>query len=170
MVVKNSVCMFFFISIFASYISTSLCRRYGKNEIHLGAVLPKTSLLTFQRAYFKRMSDAIENLNKNKYMNFNFTKQYKVAQGPWLMMPLSASPLEILKTLCDHLLLNDVVTIIYFTNSETYGINAASVQYLLQLTGYMGIPVLAWNVDNLGLYQVTVLLFVNACVYRSTIF
>ena len=70
------------------------------------------------------------------------------------MLPLSSSPLEILQALCDHLLMNDVVTVIYFTNSETYGINAASVQYLLQLTGYMGIPVIAWNADNLGLYQV----------------
>lgn len=131
-------------------------RFFPKNvrDIRIGAVLPKTSLLTFQRRYFKTMQTAITNINTNKYTLFNFTERYKIAQGPWLMMTLAASPLEILKTLCDHLLMSDVITIIYFTNAEAYGSNAASVQYLLQLTGYLGLPVIAWNVDNVGLYQV----------------
>ncbi|KFM66422.1 hypothetical protein X975_23391, partial [Stegodyphus mimosarum] len=39
----------------------------------------------------------------------------------------------------------NVVAILYLTNAEVYGSNAASAQYLLQLTGYLGIPVIAWN-------------------------
>lgn len=136
-----------------------LLSSHRQKNIHLGAILPKTSLTTFQRMYFKRMLDATENINKNKYYDFNFTKNYRIAQGPWLMMPLSASPLEILTTLCSQLLAKDVVTIIYLTNSEVYGTNAASVQYLLQLTGYLGIPVISWNVDNVGLEQVSDLTF-----------
>ncbi|KAF8778337.1 hypothetical protein HNY73_015068 [Argiope bruennichi] len=130
-----------------------LLSSHRQKNIHLGAILPKTSLLTTQRMYFKRLLDATEIVNKNKYYDFNFTKNYRIAQGPWLMMHLSASPLEILTTLCSQLLTKDVVTIIYLTNSEVYGTNAASVQYLLQLTGYLGIPVISWNVDNVGLEQ-----------------
>ncbi|GFU00789.1 uncharacterized protein NPIL_446281 [Nephila pilipes] len=134
-----------------------LLSSHRQRNIHLGAILPKTSLLTTQRMYFKRMQDATENINKNKYYDFNFTKNYRIAQGPWLMMHLSASPLEILTTLCSQLLTKDVITIIYLTNSEVYGTNAASVQYLLQLTGYLGIPVISWNVDNVGLEQLIAL-------------
>ncbi|KAG8192932.1 hypothetical protein JTE90_028057 [Oedothorax gibbosus] len=132
-----------------------LMSSHRQKSIHLGAILPKTSLTTFHRMYFKRMKDATENINKNKYYDFNFTKYYQIEKGPWLMMPLSASPLEILTTLCSQLLADNVVTIIYLTNSEVYGTNAASVQYLLQLTGYLGIPVISWNVDNVGLEQVS---------------
>lgn len=41
------------------------------------------------------------------------------------------------------------------TNSEIWGSNAASAQYLLQLTSYLGMPVIAWNADNIGLDQVS---------------
>ena len=35
-----------------------------------------------------------------------------------------------------------------------YGRSTASSQYLLQLAGYLGIPVIAWNADNSGLEKV----------------
>ena len=35
-----------------------------------------------------------------------------------------------------------------------YGRSTASSQYLLQLAGYLGIPVIAWNADNSGLERV----------------
>ncbi|XP_055944926.1 glutamate receptor ionotropic, NMDA 2B-like [Argiope bruennichi] len=68
-------------------------------------------------------------------------------------MALAASPLNVLKTLCDKVLPHNVTAIIYMTNSPVYGSNAASAQYMLQLTGYLGLPVIAWNVDNVGLEQ-----------------
>ena len=36
-------------------------------------------------------------------------------------------------------------------NYEQYGRSTASTQYFLQLAGYLGIPVIAWNADNSGL-------------------
>ena len=38
-----------------------------------------------------------------------------------------------------------------------YGRSTASSQYLLQLAGYLGIPVIAWNADNSGLERVIIL-------------
>lgn len=46
--------------------------------------------------------------------------------------------------------------IVFLTNSHTYGASTASWQYFLQLAGYLGIPVIAWNADNSGLEQVRV--------------
>lgn len=39
-------------------------------------------------------------------------------------------------------------------NYEQYGRSTASAQYFLQLAGYLGIPVIAWNADNSGLERV----------------
>ncbi len=38
-----------------------------------------------------------------------------------------------------------------------YGRSTASSQYFLQLAGYLGIPVIAWNADNSGLEKVALL-------------
>ena len=48
--------------------------------------------------------------------------------------------------------------IIYFTDTEKYGRSTASSQYFLQLAGYLGIPVIAWNADNAGLEKVEFIL------------
>jgi hypothetical protein len=40
-------------------------------------------------------------------------------------------------------------------NYEKYGRSTASAQYFLQLAGYLGIPVIAWNADNSGLERVS---------------
>jgi len=42
-------------------------------------------------------------------------------------------------------------------NYEKYGRSTASAQYFLQLAGYLGIPVIAWNADNSGLERVITL-------------
>lgn len=46
-------------------------------------------------------------------------------------------------------------------NYEEYGRSTASAQYFLQLAGYLGIPVIAWNADNSGLERVNDLRFSN---------
>ena len=46
--------------------------------------------------------------------------------------------------------------ILYLTDTEKYGRSTAASQYFLQLAGYLGIPVIAWNADNSGLQPVTV--------------
>ena len=44
--------------------------------------------------------------------------------------------------------------IMYTSRDESFDRHTASAQYFLQLAGYLGIPVIAWNADNSGLEQV----------------
>ncbi|XP_012283950.2 glutamate receptor ionotropic, NMDA 2B [Orussus abietinus] len=67
------------------------------------------------------------------------------------MMELTPSPTAILNSLCQEFLLVNVSAILYLMNYEQYGRSTASAQYFLQLAGYLGIPVIAWNADNSGL-------------------
>lgn len=57
----------------------------------------------------------------------------------------------ILNSLCKQFLSFNVSAILYLMNYEKYGRSTASAQYFLQLAGYLGIPVIAWNADNSGL-------------------
>lgn len=57
----------------------------------------------------------------------------------------------ILHTMCHQFLKANVSAIIYLMNHEQFGRSTASAQYLLQLSGYLGIPVISWNADNSGL-------------------
>lgn len=63
---------------------------------------------------------------------------------------------DILSTLCDVFLASNVSAIIYLTNTEMYGASTAASQYFLQLSGYLGLPVIAWNADNSGLRRVRI--------------
>lgn len=60
----------------------------------------------------------------------------------------------ILNSLCQEFLTVNVSAILYLMNYEKYGRSTASAQYFLQLAGYLGIPVIAWNADNSGLERV----------------
>ncbi|GBM68046.1 hypothetical protein AVEN_51693-1 [Araneus ventricosus] len=121
--------------------------------IKIGAILPATAFEQIKRQYDKALIDTANNINKGKFNRFAFTNLYKL-EAQKHVMALAASPLNVLKTLCDKVLPHNVTAIIYMTNSPVYGSNAASAQYMLQLTGYLGLPVIAWNVDNVGLEQV----------------
>jgi glutamate receptor ionotropic, NMDA 2B len=68
---------------------------------------------------------------------------------------LSVSVPAILDTLCKQFLSVNVSAILYLMNHEKYGRSTASAQYFLQLAGYLGIPVIAWNADNSGLERVS---------------
>lgn len=130
-------------------------RNKGTQKITIGAILPKSSLITLKRQYYKRLQDSVEILmkGKNRQEKYNFTNYYQLAQAQVVYLPLNPNPKEILINICDELLVHDVSTILYMTNSEIWGTNAASAQYLLQLTNYLGMPVIAWNADNIGLDQ-----------------
>ena len=91
---------------------------------------------------------------KNRQSKYNFTNYFRIAHAQVVLLPLAPSPTEILTTVCNQLLVKDITTILYMTNSEIWGSNAASAQYLMQLTAYIGIPVIAWNADNIGLDKV----------------
>ena len=57
-------------------------------------------------------------------------------------------------SLCEHLS-NGSAAIVYFSNTEKFGRSTAASQYFLQMAGFLGIPVIAWNADNNGLEKVS---------------
>ena len=61
--------------------------------------------------------------------------------------------LDITDILCQQVS-NGSVAILYFTNTEQFGRQTAASQYFLQMAGFLGIPVIAWNADNAGLESV----------------
>ena len=52
---------------------------------------------------------------------------------------------------------NGSAAILYFTNTEKFGRSTAASQYFLQMAGFLGIPVIAWNADNTGLESVSLI-------------
>ncbi|KAG8193265.1 hypothetical protein JTE90_027009 [Oedothorax gibbosus] len=122
-----------------------------RQDITIGAILPYFSFAQFARAYDKALVGATDTINRNRPVQFSFTNKYTM-NSIKKMMALAASPLTVLETLCEVLTYN-VSAIMYMTNHPVYGSNAPSAQYMLQLTGYLGLPVIAWNVDNVGLEQ-----------------
>ena len=42
----------------------------------------------------------------------------------------------------------------YFSNSEKFGRSTAATQYFIKMAGFLGVPVVAWNADNIGLEKV----------------
>ncbi|XP_022235450.1 glutamate receptor ionotropic, NMDA 2B-like, partial [Limulus polyphemus] len=128
-------------------------RNSPKPNITFGVILPRSLLITVTRSYGKRLGESFQAFTDSKQLKYTFKDYYRISTPPVANMSLNPSPTEILNTLCNIVVKRDVVAILYFTNSEIYGSNAASVQYLLQLTTYMGIPVIAWNADNIGVEQ-----------------
>lgn len=123
-----------------------------QQNLTFGAIFPDTSLLSQQRKYQQKLRDGVSAMNRSGRGNLRFMQLFSV-QAKAVRMSLKPTPEDILRHLCEDLLPGDVVAVLYLTNSAVFGSNAASVQYVLQLLGYLGVPVIAWNADNIGLDQ-----------------
>ncbi|XP_013781650.2 glutamate receptor ionotropic, NMDA 2B-like isoform X1 [Limulus polyphemus] len=136
-------------------VSWSYSEKYDfkKQDIYSGAILPHSTFTSVKRTYNRRLSDALQSLKKGRDQPLNINKYFNIKLPKVVQMSLNPSPTEILNKLCDDLLSNDVIAVLYLTNSDFFGSNAASVQYFLQLSGYLGLPVIAWNADNFGVEQ-----------------
>ncbi|KAK2585547.1 hypothetical protein KPH14_010189 [Odynerus spinipes] len=134
----------------------------GKGEtgappnLTLGIVVPHTSFGV--REYTRAINRAVGNLHKGHarirgQSRFTFLDKYIFTQHQIksTMLRLTPSPTAILNSLCKDFLSLNVSAILYLMNYEQYGRSTASAQYFLQLAGYLGIPVIAWNADNSGL-------------------
>lgn len=86
------------------------------------------------------------------YRDEDFTSRLRKNDGSMFWLSRVS---EILKSLCNDFLPKNVSAILYLMNYEKYGRSTASAQYFLQLAGYLGIPVIAWNADNSGLERVS---------------
>ncbi|XP_067128444.1 glutamate receptor ionotropic, NMDA 2B-like [Centruroides vittatus] len=132
--------------------SASLVLSLKPQKASFGIIVPKTSLVTQKRSYEKKVKDTVDNLLKNRYFDINFTNNYIIPHAAVDYFPSNPAPKDILNLLCD-ILSKDILTLLYFDNAESYGSNPAEVQYLLQLLGYLKMPVIAWNSENSGLKQ-----------------
>merc|ERR1719264_254330 len=65
-------------------------------------------------------------------------------------LAVSPPPSAVTDSLCQHLS-NGSAAIVYLSNTEKFGRSTAASQYFLQMAGFLGIPVIAWNADNNGL-------------------
>lgn len=128
-----------------------------KQKIVFGAILPQTALTTLIRSYNKTIQIAVEALMKGRHKKYKFTNYFEISTGIVVNNTVNPNPTEILSNLCQHLLPNRVSTILYFThsNSDSVTSNPAAAQYLMQMTAYLGIPIIAWNADNMGVTQVS---------------
>ena len=72
------------------------------------------------------------------------------------------SPSEILDNMCNTILEKRVNTVLYMSNADYLGEHTASGQYLLQVCNTLGIPVIAWNADNSGFFQVSDFFLMNS--------
>lgn len=122
-------------------------------SLTFGAIFPETSLTSTQRKYLLKLQEGVNALTKVREPNaLQFPRKFTI-RSMAVRLDLHPTPRDILDRICNDLLRADVTAVIYFTNAVNFGSNAASVQYLLQLLGYLGLPIIAWNADNIGLDQ-----------------
>ncbi|XP_066901642.1 glutamate receptor ionotropic, NMDA 2B isoform X2 [Halyomorpha halys] len=120
-----------------------------KKMVKVGLLVPKRQFGS--RDYQKSVNTALMSIQRatrgrqlSSFKSFDF-------QHITVMNPYTPSPTAILRSLCSEFLSANVSAILYLMNYEKYGRSTASAQYFLQLAGYLGIPVIAWNADNSGL-------------------
>ncbi|XP_076764017.1 glutamate ionotropic receptor NMDA type subunit 2 isoform X6 [Xylocopa sonorina] len=122
---------------------------YNISDLKVGMMVPHKSFGV--REYTKAVTSAVNTLQKStRGPKLKLFQRYDI-HVKVSMKSLTPSPIEILKSLCKEFLPMNVSTILYLMNYEKYGRSTASAQYFLQLAGYLGIPVIAWNADNSGL-------------------
>ncbi|CAL4171479.1 unnamed protein product [Meganyctiphanes norvegica] len=118
-----------------------------KPTINVGIIMPQSRIRT--RAFQNKIRGAIRPFDGDlgdRY-EFSYTSFIQVR------MPHTPTPKSILDIFCHTFLPQKVSAIIYPSMDKTFGPNTISSQNFLQLAGYLGIPVIAWNADNSGLEQ-----------------
>ncbi len=68
-------------------------------------------------------------------------------------LKVAPPPFDMTNLLCE-LVHNGSAAIIYFSNSGEFGRSTAASQYFIKMAGFLGVPVIAWNADNIGLEKV----------------
>ncbi|KAK0082487.1 hypothetical protein PV325_010302 [Microctonus aethiopoides] len=138
---------------FSPHEISMIQRNESLPRLNIGLIVPYTNFGA--REYTKAINKAVANLHKASrgLRKYTFLEHYQFTQHHIrnVMMELTPSPTAILNSLCKEFLTVNVSAILYLMNYEQYGRSTASAQYFLQLAGYLGIPVIAWNADNSGL-------------------
>ena len=130
-----------------------------RQKLTIGILVPDHSFRNrgYRTALFKSL------MTYTRDRDFTINENYTL-KGEMLYMD-EYSPPEILSAMCSKILANRINTIMYLSNSDYMGEFTSSGQYLLQTANFMGIPVIAWNGDNSGFFQVSVLSINKALVF-----
>lgn len=118
--------------------------RDSRKVINVGIVLKKSVVSNLIAREFKSM------FNDHSNDNYEFLKHYKLNVVTTILAH-KMYPMELVNALCDVLIKQKVVAILYWDNDEMYGRPTALVQYFMHLISYTGIPIIAWNADNSGI-------------------
>ena len=121
----------------------------AKPRLTVGAILPDHAF--YKRSYKTAVNSAVKDLRRS--YDFGITEVYDL-QSEVIFMD-DYSPSEILENMCRTILEKQVNTVLYMSNADYIGEHTASGQYLLQVCNTLGIPVIAWNADNSGFFQVS---------------
>ncbi|KAL0131041.1 hypothetical protein PUN28_002555 [Cardiocondyla obscurior] len=128
---------------------SSVGNSFNITSLNVGMLVPYKSFGV--REYTRAVSSAISALQRStRGPRLGLFQRYDI-RVKIVMKELTPSPTVILDSLCKEFLSLNVSAILYLMNYEQYGRSTASAQYFLQLAGYLGIPVIAWNADNSGL-------------------
>ncbi|XP_029052449.1 glutamate ionotropic receptor NMDA type subunit 2 isoform X4 [Osmia lignaria lignaria] len=128
---------------------SSDANQYNITYLRVGMMVPHMSFKV--REYTKAVTSAVHSLQKStRSPKLKLFERYDI-HVKVAMKAMTPSPTAILDSLCEEFLPMNVSAILYLMNYEQYGRSTASAQYFLQLAGYLGIPVIAWNADNSGL-------------------
>lgn len=112
----------------------------------VGVILPESSF--FKRQYKGAIIKGIRT-----FPDSTLTRRYML-HGVSLFAD-KYSPTELFNFFCEQILPKNMNAILYLSNSDYQGEYTSSGQYALQVSNFLGIPVIAWNGDNSGFFQVS---------------
>ena len=121
-----------------------------KESLTAGVILPKSAF--FRRRYSSAIMTAIRGF-KDIFPSSKLRDKYEL-RGVVLHAD-KYSPPELLNFFCEEILANKMNVVIYMSNSDYEGQHTSAGQFVLQVSNYLGIPVIAWNADNSGFFQVS---------------
>lgn len=126
----------------------SYCQHLSLNKktVSVGIIFPKEygSFHFVSRMFIKSSKSELKDIPRILFKHYTL-------RNVTTFLKQSSYPMTLLNVLCDEMIQEKVVAIIYLANWETYDNSSACVQYFMHLASYSGIPIIAWNADNSGL-------------------
>ena len=140
-------CLSGFILVWCLHMFSVHYTEAAKPRLTVGVILPDHSF--HNRGNKIKVNKEVKNLRDENTVTNVYDLQSEVIFMDYY------SPEEILEYMCNKILEKHVNTVLYMSNADYLGEHTASGQYLLQVCNTLGIPVIAWNADNSGFFQVS---------------
>uniref|UniRef100_T1J917 Receptor ligand binding region domain-containing protein n=1 Tax=Strigamia maritima TaxID=126957 RepID=T1J917_STRMM len=125
----------------------------AKETVNVGVSAPYSAYKSRIRNYNKNWTQAMNDLEKRHNLRHIFDN-FNVPLPPITLRSQMPNPGDTLETLCDDFLQRNVCIIVFLSNSEMYGHReTAATLYFLQLSAYIGMPVISFIADNSAMEQ-----------------